>query len=82
MCRAEIDRFRGAIQGEFDHGVFITTSRFARQAIEASYRHGAITILLLDRAAIVELMVERGIGVTRQPLYLREIDPRSLVLRM
>jgi restriction system protein len=73
--RPEIDRFRGAIQGEFDHGVFITTSRFARQAIEASYRKGAITILLLDGAAIVELMVERGIGVTRQPVYLHEIDP-------
>ena len=72
--RPEIDRFRGAIQGEFDHGVFITTSRFARQAIEASYRKGAITILLLDGDAVVELMVERGIGVTRQPVYLHEID--------
>ncbi len=29
--RPDIDRFRGAIQGEFDHGVFITTSRFARR---------------------------------------------------
>jgi restriction system protein len=73
--RPEIDRFRGAIQGEFDHGVFITTSRFARQAVEASYRKGAITILLLDGEAVVELMVERGIGVTRQPVYLHEIDP-------
>ena len=73
--RPEIDRFRGAIQGEFDHGVFITTSRFARQAVEASYRKGAITILLLDGEAIVEQMVERGIGVTRQPVYLHEIDP-------
>ena len=73
--RPEIDRFRGAIQGEFDHGVFITTSRFARQALEASYRKGAITILLLDGEAIVEQMVERGIGVTRQPVYLHEIDP-------
>ena len=73
--RPDIDKFRGAIQGEFDHGVFITTSRFARQAVEASYRKGAITILLLDGAAIVELMVERSIGVTRQPVYLHEIDP-------
>jgi restriction system protein len=72
--RPDIDRFRGAIQGEYDHGVFITTSRFARPAIEASYRKGAITILLLDGSAIVELMVERGIGVVRQPLYLHEID--------
>ena len=73
--RPDIDKFRGASQGEFDHGVFITTSRFARQAVEASYRKGAITILLLDGAAVVELMVERAIGVTRQPVYLHEIDP-------
>ncbi len=73
--RPDIDKFRGAIQGEFDHGVFLTTSRFARQAVEASYRKGAITILLLDGAAIVESMVERGIGVTRQPVYLHDVDP-------
>lgn len=54
--------------------MFLTTSRFARQAIEASYRKGAITILLLDGAAIVESMVERGIGVTRQPVYLHDVD--------
>lgn len=42
--RPEIDRFRGAIQGEYDHGVFLTTSRFSRDATEASYKKGAITI--------------------------------------
>jgi restriction system protein len=73
--RPDIDKFRGAIQGEYDHGVFITTSRFSPQAVEASYRRGAITILLLDGAAIVELMVDRNIGVTRQPIYLHDIDP-------
>lgn len=77
--RPDIDKFRGAIQGEFDHGVFITTSRFARQAVEASYRKGAITILLLDGAAIVELMVKHGIGVTRQPVYLHDVDPSFFV---
>ena len=73
--RPDIDKFRGAIQGEFDHGVFLTTSRFARQAVEVSYRKGAITILLLDGDAIVELMVNHGIGVTRQPVYLHDVDP-------
>ena len=72
--RPEIDKFRGAIQGDFDHGVFITTSRFTRDAKEASYKKGAITILLLDGPAIAELMIERGIGVTRQPVYLHELD--------
>ena len=46
--RPEIDKLRGAIQGDYDHGVFITTSRFTCDATEASYKKGAITILLLD----------------------------------
>lgn len=61
--RPEIDKLRGAIQGDYDHGVFITTSRFTKEATQASYRKGAITILLLDGAALAELMIERGIGV-------------------
>jgi restriction system protein len=71
--RPEIDKLRGAIQGEYDHRNFITTSRFTKEATEASYRKGAITILLLDGEAIAELMIERGIGVVKQPLYLYEI---------
>jgi restriction system protein len=71
--RPEIDKLRGAIQGDYDHGVFITTSRFTKEATEASYKKGAITILLLDGEGIVELMIERGIGVVRQPVYLYEI---------
>ena len=72
--RPEIDKFRGAIQGDYDHGVFITTSRFTRDAEQASYKKGAITILLLDRAAIAELMLQEGIGITKQPVVLYEID--------
>jgi len=72
--RPEIDRFRGAIQGEFDHGVYLTTSRFSRDATQASFRKGAITILLLDGPAIAELLLERGLGVRKSPLYLYDVD--------
>lgn len=72
--RPEIDRFRGAIQGDFDHGVFLTTSRFTRGAKEASYKKGAITVLLLDGPAIAELLIERNLGVRRQPVYLYDVD--------
>jgi restriction system protein len=71
--RPDIDKLRGAIQGEYDHGVFITTSRFTKEAAEASYKKGAITILLLDGDALAELMIERGIGVVKQPVYLYEV---------
>ena len=40
--RPDIDRLRGAIQGEYDHGVFLTTSRFSQDAQQASYKKGAI----------------------------------------
>jgi restriction system protein len=72
--RPDIDRFRGAIQGEYDHGVFLTTSRFSKDAMAASYKKGAITILLLDGPAIADLLVERGLGVRKLPLHLFEID--------
>ena len=52
----------------------MTTSRFTKDAKKASYRKGAITVLLLDGPAIAALLVERGLGVTRQPLYLYDLD--------
>ena len=72
--RPEIDRFRGAIQGNYDHGVFLTTSRFTRDAKLASYRKGAITVLLLDGPAITELLLERGLGVRKLPVYVCDVD--------
>jgi restriction endonuclease Mrr len=71
--RPDIDKLRGAIQGDYDHGVFITTSRFTKDAQDASYKKGAITILLLDGEALAELMLDRGIGIVKQPVYLYEI---------
>jgi restriction system protein len=72
--RPEIDKFRGAIQGDYDHGVFLTTSRFSREAKLASYRKGAITVLLLDGQAIADLLVERGLGVRTRPLLIYDVD--------
>ena len=42
--------------------------------MEASYKKGAITILLLDGPAIADLLVERGLGVRRLPIHLLDID--------
>jgi restriction system protein len=73
--RPEIDKFRGAIQGDFDHGVFLTTGRFTKDAEAASIKKGAITLLLLDGDAIAETMVKFGIGVTKRPIQLLDVDP-------
>ena len=72
--RPEIDRFRGAIQGEFDHGVFLTTSRFSREAKDTSIKRGAITILLLDGDAIADAMTQHGLGVRTEPVHLYDLD--------
>jgi restriction system protein len=74
VSRPEIDKFRGSIQGDYDHGVFLTTSRFSKDAQEASVKKGAITILLLDGLAISNLMIEKGIGVHKQLVYLSDVD--------
>jgi restriction system protein len=73
--RPEIDKFRGAIQGDYDHGVFLTTGRFTADAEAASIKKGAISLLLLDGQAIAESMIQNGIGVVRRPVQLFDLDP-------
>ncbi|MDH5439889.1 MAG: restriction endonuclease [Candidatus Bathyarchaeota archaeon] len=68
--RPEVDKFRGAIQGEFEQGVFFVTSDFTPHAREASLKRGAVPIILLNGESIVELMIQKGIGVERVPLYM------------
>ena len=75
VSRPEIDKFRGAIQGDYDHGVFLTTGRFTADAEAASIKKGAISLLLLDGDAIAESMIRNGIGVVRRPVQLFDLDP-------
>ena len=75
VSRPEIDKFRGAIQGDYDHGVFLTTGRFTADAEAASIKKGAISLLLLDGDAIAEGMIRNGIGVVRRPVQLFDLDP-------
>ena len=67
--RPEVDKFRGAIQGEFEQGLFFTTADFTPEAKVASLRRGAVPVVLFNGQSIVRLMVEREVGVNRTPLY-------------
>lgn len=71
---AEINEFRGAIQGEFDQGIFITTSDFSDEAKRVSSRRGATPIVLINGDRIVNIMLERGLGVRQEPLTVARID--------
>jgi len=72
--RPEIDRFRGAISGRFDQGIFLATSSFSHEASEASIRPGAVPIIMIDGERIVNIMIQHGVGVSRRPLYLLDVD--------
>jgi restriction system protein len=70
--RPEVDKFRGAIQGEYEQGIFFTTSSFSKPALAASIKKGAVPVILIDGPQIVDIMIEKNFGVAKRPLYLFE----------
>lgn len=74
--RTEIDKFRGAIQGDFEQGIFITTSKFSKEALNATTKKGAVPIILIDGMMIIDIMIEKklGIEITEMPLYINALD--------
>ncbi|WP_339792517.1 restriction endonuclease [uncultured Imperialibacter sp.] len=74
--RPKISQFRGDIQGRFQQGIFFTTSRFSKDAKDASFQAGAVPIILVDGNGIVELMIEKRFGVEREdlPIYTNAMD--------
>lgn len=74
--RTEIDRFRGAIQGDFEQGIFITTSKFTKEALKATTKKGAVPIILIDGLMIIDIMIEKEFGVEKQniPIYINSLD--------
>jgi len=68
--RTEIDKFRGAAQGEYEQGIFFATTSFSQGAIGASVKRGAIPIVLIDLAQIVDLMIDKKFGVQIDSLQI------------
>lgn len=68
--RPEIQQFRGAIQGTYEQGIFFTTSDFTQQAKTISFQQGAVPIVLMNGSGIVDIMIDKGLGVDKKPLYL------------
>ena len=68
ISRKEIDAFRGAIQGEYEQGIFFTTSSFSKEAAKISIKHGAVPIILIDGSMIVDFMIERQFGIEHEDL--------------
>jgi restriction system protein len=74
--RPEIDKFRGAIQGNFEQGLFFTTASFTKEAQEYSFRPGAVPIVLIDGPSIVDIMIEKRMGIEIEflPVYSNALD--------
>lgn len=68
--RTEIDKFRGAAQGEYEQGLFFATTSFSPGAIAASVKRGAIPIVLIDLAQIVDLMIDKRFGIQMESLQI------------
>ncbi|MEI4549801.1 restriction endonuclease [Pseudoalteromonas spongiae] len=76
VSRPDIDMFRGAITGEFQQGIFITTSSFTKDAQDSAFKRSCVPIVLIDGETLAEIMIERGIGVSTShiPIYDFELD--------
>lgn len=68
--RPQINQFRGDIQGQFELGLFFTTANFSADAENNSSKAGAVPIALFNGNAIVEIMLEKGLGVEKNYLEI------------
>lgn len=73
--RPEIQKFVGALHGQRARkGVFITTSRFSKEAMDYV---GQIDpkVVLIDGSDLVQLMIDHGVGVSSAALYeVKKVD--------
>ena len=70
----DIRNFIGAMSGDTNKGVFITTSTFDEHAIKKA-REARHTIVLIDGAKLVDLMHQYNVGVQVKTVYeFKEID--------
>jgi len=76
VSRIEIDKFRGAIQGEYEQGIIFTTSTFSKDALNATRKSGAVPIILIDGNFLIDIMIEKkfGIAIDNLPVYVNALD--------
>lgn len=72
MGRPEVQAFVGAIAGKSGKGLFVTTSKFTKQAIDyAKNQH----IILMDGNKLADYMIEYNFGVSvKKTFEIKAID--------
>jgi restriction system protein len=73
--RPEIQKFAGALQGQRARkGIFITTSKFSKDATQYVQNIDS-KIILIDGRRLAELMIEHNVGVSTVASYqIKKID--------
>lgn len=67
--RPEVQQFAGALQGQrANKGIFITTSRFTKEAEEFATGIGS-KIVLIDGEQLAQLMIDHDVGVSTAATY-------------
>jgi restriction system protein len=74
ISRPDIQTFRGAILGQFERGLYITTSDFSRDALVEARKSGVIPITAIDGAKLSELLIEKGLGVREVTVKVPDPD--------
>lgn len=69
----EIRDFRGAMDGRTNKGLFVTTGKFTRGAIEEATREGASTIDLVDGDHLAEKLKSLGLGVNVKTIEIEKV---------
>lgn len=64
--RPQIQNFVGAISGKGGKGLFVTTAKYAKTAIEYAYHQH---IILIDGPKLARLMIEHDFGVSVQKTF-------------
>ena len=77
--RPVVSAFRGDITGDFEQGIFITTSGFTKEAEDVSFKPGCVPIILIDGEQLADIMIEKGIGVQRQMIDVYDFDTTLLL---
>lgn len=72
--RPDISQFRGDVTGEYEQGIFITTSSFTKEAMAISFKPGCVPIVLIDGEQLAEIMIEKGIGIQKQLVEVYDFD--------
>lgn len=71
----QIRDFRGAMVGQAEKGLFLTTGRFSRSAQDEAVRPGAPAIDLIDGLELCQLLKERDLGVRTEMVEQVSVVP-------